>query len=989
MAIFGTEENIDKTQKGDVTAGSVIKYMTLPRILPRIAELITTGFRTLAFFIACVLSTVRLIPENHAFLRPENIGNFGVIQVLATASSNLKFTRDNTDQVIVFTTIVTAIVIMALQILSLLMAFIMPSAMAQIANIFAPYPTMLPTPIAANLGGDGRFDIAMILLDRVFGVDQFFNSCVSLEQPCTGINTSGLNSANEVQTDGGTFPWAFHNGLHQMYLFYSLALLVIGVFIFIYFIMVILIETAQTGTPFGRRFNSVWAPIRMVVAVGLLIPFAYGMNSAQFITLYAAKWGSGLATTAWFTFNQNLTQLTTDAELIGTPKAQTALQLLSFMSLVHACELIEEKHFNYNSDIVTALGGNVSGPAPAVVNANSPAASYGGNRDIDAWMVKTDVLASQRQLRVHNLYYNDPGSPTATDALQFYNNGNVVVRFGDRDPNLTNNSIPAAYTFEKGQVRNACGEIVISSTDAGVNHPGSMYIYNAYFEIIYGLWFGQSFINNLNGATGVAGLTNCDTIIDAPTIHATLRNSSRNWVNTRLQDSNSPVGGTGNADYFTGTTATKEAFSQNLQQGIQCIINNGVLIERDFNANLDIPPDLLVRGWAGAGIWYNKIAATNGTIITAAGNIPAVSSYPLIMERVAKAKLRVDPNVSAGDIYDPERSKGKVLNLERNGEVAAAKTLYELYKYWNTDANRVGRASSSGNFFGEMLTQLFGLQGLYSIRENNNVHPLAKLVGVGKGLIDSTIKNLSVGTAAMFGGIVASYVDHPMIKTGGAGADIIGDVMFSVATIGLTAGFVLYYVVPFLPFIYFFFAVGNWLKTVFEAMVGVPLWALAHIRIDGNGLPGDAAINGYYLIFEIFLRPIMIIFGLIAGISVFAAMAAVLHDVWDIVLANVGGTGLTEQASFTESIRGPIDKLFYLVVYAIILYMMAVSSFKLVELIPQQILRWIGANVPSFVDQSQDAAGGLVQYAAIGGGHMFGQLTGGVKDSMSKLKSPN
>ena len=171
-------------------------------------------------------------------------------------------------------------------------------------------------------------------------------------------------------------------------------------------------------------------------------------------------------------------------------------------------------------------------------------------------------------------------------------------------------------------------------------------------------------------------------------------------------------------------------------------------------------------------------------------------------------------------------------------------------------------------------------------------------------------------------------------------------------------------------------------------MVGVPLWALAHIRIDGNGLPGDAAMNGYYLIFEIFLRPIMIIFGLIAGISVFAAMAAVLHDIWDIVIANVGGSGATEQATMIESIRGPVDKLFYLVVYTIILYMMAVSSFKLVELIPQQILRWMGANVSSFVDQSQDAAGGLVQYAAIGGGHMFGQLTGGTKDAMSGMKAP-
>ena len=63
----------------------------------------------------------------------------------------------------------------------------------------------------------------------------------------------------------------------------------------------------------------------------------------------------------------------------------------------------------------------------------------------------------------------------------------------------------------------------------------------------------------------------------------------------------------------------------------------------------------------------------------------------------------------------------------------------------------------------------------------------------------------------------------------------------------------LFYIIPFMPFIYFFFAVGTWVKAIFEAMVGVPLWALAHIRIDGQGLPGDAAMNGYYLLLEIFV----------------------------------------------------------------------------------------------------------------------------------------
>ena len=91
-----------------------------------------------------------------------------------------------------------------------------------------------------------------------------------------------------------------------------------------------------------------------------------------------------------------------------------------------------------------------------------------------------------------------------------------------------------------------------------------------------------------------------------------------------------------------------------------------------------------------------------------------------------------------------------------------------------------------------------------------------------------------------------------------------------------------------MPFLFFFFAVGTWVKTIFEAMVGVPLWALAHIKIDGEGLPGDAAGSGYFMILEILLRPIMVIFGLIAAMIIFVTQVRILHLIWDLVVDGVG-----------------------------------------------------------------------------------------------------
>jgi conjugal transfer/type IV secretion protein DotA/TraY len=213
----------------------------------------------------------------------------------------------------------------------------------------------------------------------------------------------------------------------------------------------------------------------------------------------------------------------------------------------------------------------------------------------------------------------------------------------------------------------------------------------------------------------------------------------------------------------------------------------------------------------------------------------------------------------------------------------------------------------------------------------------------------------------------------------------------SIAMIGLTAGFILFYILPFLPFIYFFFAVGAWVKTIFEAMVGAPLWALAHLRIDGEGFPGRSAANGYFLIFEIFVRPILTLFGLLGGMAIFTAMAVILNDLFSFVVFQITGTELSDTAgsgagggagdsvytgeyeSFRRSI---VDEFFYTVLYAMLLYMIGLASFKMIDLVPNNILRWMGAGVSSYADQAGDPKEGLVQYAAMGGYKIGGDILG-------------
>jgi conjugal transfer/type IV secretion protein DotA/TraY len=174
---------------------------------------------------------------------------------------------------------------------------------------------------------------------------------------------------------------------------------------------------------------------------------------------------------------------------------------------------------------------------------------------------------------------------------------------------------------------------------------------------------------------------------------------------------------------------------------------------------------------------------------------------------------------------------------------------------------------------------------------------------------------------------------------------------------------------------------GVWVKTILEAMVGVPLWALAHLRIDGNGLPGSAAMSGYYLVFEVFLRPICIVFGLLASIAIFGAQVKILHQIWPLVTSNMTGfeaNSLTPPPPAglggTVWFRGIVDQFFFTLIYTFVVYMMALASFKLIDMVPDYIMRWMGASVATFGDIYKDEVGGMPSRFAIGVGAGMQQL---------------
>lgn len=119
---------------------------------------------------------------------------------------------------------------------------------------------------------------------------------------------SGSAWVKMLRGNGGGFiadPGAsqgFANGLRIALMLYSNALLIVASVILLYHLLVMVTETAHQGVVGGKRANQLWAPIRLVIAVGLLVPLASGLNSGQYITLQVIEWGSNMATKVWDTF---------------------------------------------------------------------------------------------------------------------------------------------------------------------------------------------------------------------------------------------------------------------------------------------------------------------------------------------------------------------------------------------------------------------------------------------------------------------------------------------------------------------------------------------------------------------------------------------------------------------------------------------------------------------------------------------------------------
>lgn len=644
--------------------------------------------------------------------------------------------------------------------------------------------------------------------------------------------------------------------LHKMMEFFSNALLIFASIKLLYELIQMTAESAKTGQVGGKDTNQLWAPIRLVIAIGLLVPIANegGLNSGQLIVIQVAKWGSGMASQGWKLFTTNFL----GDEKLANPTPPRVGDLAYTVVKAYACQ-----------GFINYYAGEMGLPNDIVRDQNVTDAT--SMRTVFGNKVHRDICGS--------ILYKVP--------------------IADVDVGQKDNQIALRLSRENQE------DFIQASTQ----------IYSRTDNLI------QRFLPEGRDLPTLS-TQNLNQTIDA----------YQNRVDQRIK-----------------------LESQNARDAMKDIL------DRIQNTASD-------RGWTSAGSLFLDITRAQGQLFNGAQLIPEATgpnievfkNYPSAYADYQRFLTFLDnsPRTQSGGGTQPPTTGNRVPTASVQYQSASdffhslasirtiqdpAETIFRFFDHaaiwvglWEADERRAfGDLGGSNNPFGEIAALGH------------------KKVRLGLNYISYAISAMAVGAVV---GIASSSI--------GGFISGLAPIFMIVASLFLLAGVLLAYIVPMLPFTRFFFSILTWLGSLIEAMVLVPFMALAFLTPKGEGFAGPNTRNAFFLIFQLFLRPILCVFGLMFAMVLFYVAAKFLNAAFYEATISVYRNDVGSALRFMQ-------KLVYSFMYVALIYSAANITFKMIEHLPKHALRWMGggANEESYDDHDK-----FNTTAALVGSNFLGQF---------------
>jgi len=831
-----------KNDKKDATKSSLLGTLFNPRLGDDIKPLVQET-RMFVRLLAIVLAGCNLFPQNHPALLDEK-APLSFVDVIRVSWSRLSFTRDGIPQIVLFVAVWGCLIFSALFVITLIFSLFATPAHADDSIFTSP---------ATN---DWGIDWIKYL---------FLGEAISI---------SGLS-------DAAVSGCSMQTAIGAMLSFYSSAILVLAGIILLYHLTTMIVDTARTGKFMGEA-NQVWAPIRLVIAIGLLVPIATssgsssscnvgGYNTAQYIVIKVAEMGSGLASHGWALFLDALNNAdTTSSCTTGSPScAKTNPQSRQFaQSMIenYACALI------YNDELAKIFGD----AAGSYANAGDAAGS---------------VLISE-------------GNPITTTTTVSTDGKAIIYNFG-------------ASESEKLRYCGGISVLPIPTGDYQSVYKAQLKVVNTYlpkFKVFAAKVYSYYANTTSDRTTTLTNMAEGEKLVSS--FESDITSAISSSLSSADTTAKGKIGGTSADSVYKDT------------------------------------------GWLAAGAWFNTIARIQAERSGSMHNaIPSAIPPDLNAnsEKDSKSLKTVKDRAAKGFKQFTQDLDYKIVSASLSSVAEKAETGTPKKGFWRrlfTKANPVNIAlnliDSAGSTFG-----LWDDEGTFMITFDKTQNPLWELAAFGQNFVEAA-------TWCLSGAGGASLLDVFILD--GDGQNIITSILTSVAILFFVLGFFIGFLVPLFPFFRFFFGALTWIVTVFEAMVGMPLFALAHLTPYGNGLLGNGgAKKGYFQMLQILLRPTLMILGLAAGFVLFNIAITTLNTMFKIAAIGTGNLSGGTPA---------IGRLAYSVIYCGLVYVCANKCFQTIGLFPQTAMSWIGGQAHE--ERMGDAA--VIQ--AVAGGVLTRGLQG-------------
>lgn len=668
---------------------------------------------------------------------------------------------------------------------------------------------------------------------------------------------------------------AMQSGLAGLMQVYNTGILVVAAVMIFWMILSIVVDTAKTGVVGGGRHNMVWAPIRVVFALGIMIPLGTtGFSSGQFAVMKLAEWGSNFGTRAWQGY---ITGVITSNGLLSPFSAQSAGAIADGLARIKTCQ----------------------------VAWNAEAAKQGALTP--AYQVSSTPAAQQRIDR---------------------SRGTITIRYTNRASG------------------NLCGSIELSAPTGNT------------------AWADQPAAGNSGVSTALKDATDNFRNAMRAALQADLQDGSAlmnqaqdfacGFVGRHMRPndgSNNPVLASGQctSDTACGSSATAfpnlschQSMIDSVRGRVTTAYNGGVSHLTNYITG-PMLTDMTNKGWAGMGVWtyYIKVLndlalqAREANVTISGGTMWAAPSQdwqgatPPTIEEVVKV-INTD--------YDRWWSE----QMETDASQVAAFANRQASVY-DQDINKeafekdLAQATKGKGIMEKILRKIMPDQigaAMFGFPDPN-IYPFTRLVQIGFDIMKLFAGIMAVNT-------VLTLPNFPIASYKGSS---LANGIHSASVMGMIAGGMIAFYIPILPLIRTTFAALTWIISVFEAVAMVPLAALGFLTSVGEGM-GSREV--WILWLNVLLRPVLVVLGFVASMLVFNSFVVYFSTNY--------ANGLAAMRSDMGVIESLISYVAYTVIYVGAIYTAANTTFKLLDLIPDAMMRWMGGRADtSFTDDNTAA----------------------------------